>query len=231
MLACLTPPPLDAVKRGAVGDVVTAPRWIVGSVPRVVPICPTLTSQDGYMVQPRIAPVTPDECDDKTTELLAGLGGSMSSALNIFTTLAHHPRLLKKWSEFGGVLLYRGELDPREREIVILRTGWNCQSEYEWGQHKAIGLATGLTEKEVDATTLDPAAAGWNDSDALLITAADELHADSKVSDATWAKLAQRYDKKQLIELCMVVGQYHLVAMTLNTLGVVRDDGVEGFPA
>ena len=154
----------------------------------------------------------------------------MTSALNIFTTLAHHPHLLKRWSTFGGVLLYRGELDPREREILILRTGWNCQSEYEWGQHTAIGLAAGLTEKEVDATTLDPAAVEWNDDDALLITAADELHAVSKVSDATWARLAQRYNKKQLIELCMVVGQYHLVAMTLNTLGVQRDEGVDRFP-
>ncbi len=177
-----------------------------------------------------MAPITPEECDDKTTGLLAGLGGNMSSALNIFTTLGHHPRLLKKWSEFGGVLLYRGELDPREREILILRTGWNCRSDYEWGQHKAIGLAVGMTEKDIDATTLDPAAAGWDDGDALLITAADELHADSKLSDATYAAVEQRYNKKQIIELLMVVGQYHLVAMTLNSLGVVRDDGVEGFP-
>lgn len=178
-----------------------------------------------------MAPITPEECDEQTTELLAGLGGNMSSALNIFTTLAHHPKLLKRWSAFGGVLLYRGDLDPREREILILRTGWNCRSEYEWGQHKAIGMTTGLTEKEVDATTLDPSAAGWNDDDALLIAAADELHADSKLSDATYAALEKRYSKKQIIELLMVVGQYHLVAMTLNSLGVQRDEGVEGFPA
>ncbi|HUR79081.1 MAG TPA: carboxymuconolactone decarboxylase family protein [Acidimicrobiales bacterium] len=183
------------------------------------------------MAEPRIAPITPEECDEKTSEMLTALGAGMSSALNIFTTLAHHPRLLKKWSEFGGVLLYRGELDAREREILILRTGWNCRSEYEWGQHKAIGLGAGLTEKEVDATTLEPAAAGWNDDDALLITAADELHADSKISDATWATLAKRYTKQQLIELLMVVGQYHLVAMTLNSLEVQRDEGVAGFPS
>ena len=64
------------------------------------------------MAQPRIAPVTPDETDDRTKDMLAALGGGMSSALNIFTTLAHHPKLLKKWSEFGGVLLYGGDL-PR----------------------------------------------------------------------------------------------------------------------
>ena len=61
--------------------------------------------------------------------------------------------------------------------------------------------------------------------------AADELHTDSKLSDATWNALAERYNKKQLIELVMLVGQYHLVAMTLNSLGVERDAGVEGFPS
>jgi alkylhydroperoxidase family enzyme len=183
------------------------------------------------MAQPRIAPVTPEECDEKTTELLNGLGAGMSQALNIFTTLAHHPRLLKKWSEFGGVLLYRGELDPRLREIVILRTGWNCQSDYEFGQHRVIGLRSGMTEKEVDATTLDPDAAGWGDEERLLIAATDELHADSKISDATWAKLAAKYTKAQLIELVMLVGQYHLVSMALNSLEVQRDAGIDGFPS
>jgi alkylhydroperoxidase family enzyme len=181
--------------------------------------------------EPRIAPITPEECDEKTQEMLDALGAGMSQALNIFTTLAHHPRLLKKWSEFGGVLLYRGDLDPREREIAILRTGWNCQSEYEFGQHRVIGLRSGMTEKEVDATTLDPDAAGWNDSDRLLIRAVDELHADNKISDATWAELAKKYTKQQLIELVFVVGQYHLVSMALNSLGVQRDEGIDGFPS
>ena len=65
----------------------------------------------------------------------------------------------------------------------------------------------------------------------MLIDIADELHTDSEISDATWAKLEDRYDKKQLIEICMVVGQYHLVSMTLNSLRVQRDEGVDGFPS
>ena len=179
---------------------------------------------------PRIAPITEAETDERTRELLAGLGrGDMTNALNIFTTLAHHPKLMKRWSGFGGVLLYSGELPAREREILILRTGWNCRSEYEWGQHKRIGMDAGLTEDEVVATTKDDG--GWNADDAVLIRAADELHADSKLSDATWEALAARYSTKQLIELLMLVGQYHLVAMTLNSLQVERDAGVDGFPS
>jgi alkylhydroperoxidase family enzyme len=62
------------------------------------------------------------------------------------------------------------------------------------------------------------------------VRAADELHADAVLSDATWAALAEGYDTQQLIEVPMVAGQYHLVAFTLNSLGVQREDGVEGLP-
>ena len=66
--------------------------------------------------------------------------------------------------------------------------------------------------------------------DELLVRAADELHADSIIGDDTWAGLAELYDEQQLIEVCMVVGQYHLVGFTLNSLRIAREAGVEGLP-
>ena len=151
--------------------------------------------------------------------------------LNIFATLARHPRLLKRWSAFGGTLLYRGELDPRDRELLILRTAWNCTAHYEWGQHRAIGLDAGLTTEEIDRIPAGAGADGWSDDDAMLLRAADELHADARIGDPTWAALSGRFNDAQLIELCMLVGQYHLVAFTLNSLGVELEDGVAGFPS
>src|ERR1039458_4065366 len=54
--------------------------------------------------------------------------------------------------------------------------------------------------------------ADWDAFEAALLRAADELHADSCIGDATWAVLAGHYDDAQLIELIMLVGRYHLVA-------------------
>jgi len=73
-----------------------------------------------------------------------------------------------------------------------------------------------------------PDADGWDPFDAALVRAADELHDESVISDATWAVLASRYDDKQLIEVPMVVGQYHLVSYSLNSLRVPLEDGVAG---
>jgi alkylhydroperoxidase family enzyme len=169
---------------------------------------------------PRIPPLAAEGRDPKTAELLDALRGFNGTELNIFATLAHHPRLLKRWSAFGGALLYGGALPARERELLILRTGYLCRAPYEWGQHVPIGNAAGLTDEEIARVARGPDDDGWPEEDATVLRAADELHADSRIGDATWAALAARWDEQQLIEVCMVVGQYHLVAMTLNSLGV-----------
>ena len=176
----------------------------------------------------RIPPLPPAERDAQANELLAGALIAGGEA-NIFTTLVRHPGLFRKWMPFGGKLL-AGKLPPRDRELLILRTGWNCRAEYEWGQHVRIGLDAGLTREEIQRIPVGPDAAGWAANDAALLRAADELHDASTISDGTWALLTPTYDEKQLIEVCMVVGHYHLVAFTLNSLGVQRDPGVEGFP-
>ena len=107
----------------------------------------------------------PDEQDERTKEVLRSTRFDPDGPdLNIFTTFARHPRLLRRWSQFGGVLL-TGTLDPRDREILVLRTAWNCQAEYEWGQHAFIGAQVGLTEAEVEACSLPMAEGGWSEHD------------------------------------------------------------------
>jgi 4-carboxymuconolactone decarboxylase len=183
------------------------------------------------MPTPRIAPLPPEERDPRIEEVLTLLRAPDGGELNIFTTLARHPKVFKKWSDFGGVLLYAGRLAPRERELLILRTGWSCRSAYEYGQHVLIGLRSGLSQEEIDRVPLGPDADGWSDDDATLLRAADELHTEHCIGDATWAALATRLDEQQLIEVCMLVGQYHLVAFTLNSLGVEPEAGLPPMPA
>ena len=179
---------------------------------------------------PRISPVADSERDPEITELLGTVGMPAGSAAHIFTTLVRHPGLFRKWVPFAGKLL-AGKLPARDRELVILRTGWRCRSEYEWGQHVLIAQRSGVTLDEIHRVAAGPDAPGWDAFDATLVRAADELHDDSGISDATWAQLAARYDDRQLIELVMLVGHYHLVAFTLNSLGVQREAGVPGFDA
>jgi len=179
---------------------------------------------------PRIAPVADSsELSDEARELLGGT--SLGPAVNIFRTFIHHPKLLKRWLVFGNHILFKSTLPPRERELLILRTGWRCRAEYEWGQHVIIGRAAGLTDAEIERVTLGPEAEGWDPFDATLLRAADELQDDQIVSDETWHALGERYSPQQLMDLVFTVGQYTLVSMALNSFGVQLDPDVPGFPA
>jgi alkylhydroperoxidase family enzyme len=177
----------------------------------------------------RIGPLTEDELDDEKRELLAGVT-LVGGTINIFRTLVRHPGLFRKWMPFGGKLL-AGKLGARDRELAILRTGWHVRSEYEWGQHVGIAKRVGVTDEEITRVVQGPDAPGWTVAEAAVLRAADELHHDSCVSDTTWSTLTDHFDEKQLIELVMVVGHYHMVGFALNTLGVEREEGVPGFPS
>jgi 4-carboxymuconolactone decarboxylase len=177
--------------------------------------------------EPRIAPLDPADYDDEVRELLGGITAT-GPASNIFATLVRHRGLFRRWLPFGGKLL-AGRIAARERELAILRTGWLCQSEYEWGQHVLIARQAGLSDEEIKRVKDGPAAPGWTPHEQAVLAAADELHADARISDPTWAALADAWDERQLIELPMLIGHYHLVAFTLNSLGVQREAGVPGF--
>lgn len=180
------------------------------------------------LTQPRIEPLPEELWDDEAKELLprAQMHGR---TLNIFKTLAHHPRLLKRWMVFGNHVLFRSTLPPRERELVILRIGWLCEAEYEWGQHVLIGQQAGLTDAEIARIKLGADAEGWSEFEATLLRAVDELRNDACISAATWQSLSARYSTQQLIDLVFAIGQYNLVSMVLNTLGVQLDEGIPGF--
>jgi 4-carboxymuconolactone decarboxylase len=176
---------------------------------------------------PRIPPLAAADQDAQARELLGGVDPD-AVASNIFATLVRHPGLFRRWLPFGGKLL-SGRLSPRLRELAILRTGWLCRSEYEWGQHVLLALRAGVTDQEVTRVKRGPDAEGWTELEAAMLRAADELHADACVGEGTWTVLAAHLDERQLIEVPMLVGHYHLVAFTLNTLGVQREHGVPGF--
>ena len=173
---------------------------------------------------PRLAPTTADQRDPETNTLIDSLGG-----LNIFTTLAHHPKALKSWLRFGGHVLAGNSIPEREREMMILRAGWRCRSDYEFGQHTVIGLRAGLTDDEVRRLATE-GVSGWSESDSMLVRAVDELVAEHRITDQTWALLEAELSVQQLIDLVFTVGQYVMVSMALNTFGVQREPGVPGWP-
>jgi 4-carboxymuconolactone decarboxylase len=174
---------------------------------------------------PRIAPLDPAALTQEQAEALAPVPREGASPLNIFLTMARAPDALARFLGWGNYILSkRNALDPRQRELAILRTGFNCGSGYEFAQHKAIGLRSGITEDEIEALKLGPGAGSWSELEHAIVTACDELHHDHFVSDATWTRLAELGDKGRM-DLVFTVGQYTQVSMMLNSFGVQLESG------
>lgn len=113
-----------------------------------------------------------------------------------------------------------GKLPREETELVILRVAHNSGSDYEWSQHERIGKRAGLSEEEISRVRAGADAPGWSERQALLLRAADAMHEERRIGDELWARLSAHLDEVLLIELCMLIGHYEMLAMTLNTLEV-----------
>ena len=150
--------------------------------------------------------------------------------LGVWATCANAPRLCNAWLEFTDYLLRESSLPIRDRELLILRIGYLNQGAYEWAAHRGLALSVGINEEELKEITIGSSADSWSEWDSALLKAAEELHEAALVSEETWATLSRQYDKRQMMEVVFTVGQYNLVAMYLNSLGVQFEEGWIGFP-
>jgi 4-carboxymuconolactone decarboxylase len=164
--------------------------------------------------RPRIAPLPPPPDDP--------------GQLNIFRTLAHNPNLARAFMRLGGHLLGGDSLPAREREIVILRTGFRSGSEYEFGQHTRIGRGAGLSDAEI--ARLARHDAEWDDADGALVAMVDDLCDHDVVSETTWQRLCARWTDAQLLELLVLAGYYRLVSGMLNSAGIALEPATAGWP-
>ncbi|MFL5871385.1 MAG: carboxymuconolactone decarboxylase family protein [Solirubrobacterales bacterium] len=182
--------------------------------------------------EPRIAPGGPAEIGRANYAVARMIGAASGGGPpHVFTTLARHRRLFRRWLRFAGALMPGGVLPRADSELVILRVAHNSGSEYEWRHHERLGAAAGLDAARIAAVRHGAEATGWTERQALLLRAADELHSERTLSDALWAELRPLLSDEELIELCLLVGHYEMLAMTLNALAVQPDALPSGPPS
>jgi alkylhydroperoxidase family enzyme len=187
-------------------------------------------------VSPRLAPLEPAAWPPAMREALAALvppnprhplperRADRPKALNLLGVFAHHPALVRAYHGFNGHLLFATTLSLRQRELLVLRVAAVREAEYEWLQHKVVAADIGMPEEEVERVAVGPEAEGWSPLDAALLRAVDELVADARIGESTWAVLSSELDAQQLLDLVFTVGAYETLAMVMRTVGVEVDD-------
>ena len=176
----------------------------------------------------RVPPLPEEEWSEDQRDLIVN-GPGRGGISHVSRTLIRNPEIRRALMNWGNQVR-DSRLPARDRELMILRTAWNTNSEYEWGQHAEIARTVGLGDAEIRDVAVGPDAGSWSVDDAVLLRAADELHHESTLGDSTWAALCARYDEQQVIEVTALVGSYHLLAFAVNSLGVQLEPGKSGFP-
>jgi alkylhydroperoxidase family enzyme len=187
----------------------------------------------------RLAPLDPPQWDDEILDALGAFPRGLQFVLtqwesddgdprgrNVLGVLARYPALARAFLTFNNHVATGSTLQARDRELLILRIAWLREAEYEYLQHVILGMRAGLTEAELARIPDGPEDAAWSEEDADLLRASDELYADACISAATWARLAQRYNEQQLLDIVFLVGCYETVAMMMKTVAIPLEEGV-----
>ena len=152
--------------------------------------------------------------------------------LRVSRTFRRHSRMAEARSASPGYVNNpeRSRLAPHDRELLILRTGWNAQAVYEWANY--VGSVGGAREHGLDPVWIAQGRdqPGWNAHELALIDAANEMYRDAMISDETWDTLAERYDPHQMMSIVFTAARYRMVSMTLNAFGVQPLPDDELFP-
>lgn len=138
--------------------------------------------------------------------------------------LAINKRLHLPYIMWNSRIMPYGKLTRQQTEAVILRVAWLCRSEYEWIQHKAIGIHNGMTEEQVEALGADPTSDLFDDETKALLAAVPELIDNHVLSDESYEALSAFLSPALILEFIMLVGTYSALAGALNTFGVPIED-------
>lgn len=177
---------------------------------------------------PRMPPLDRESVAEQvqaaTNRLRGGVVGDaapmpLDAIPEIMFTLCKHQDL---WDRLMGIALQMqgatGLLEPRDRQLAILRTAWLLQAPYEWGEHVRHSRAVGLTSEDVARVIVGSAAPEWSPFERAIMRACEELRAEVMIGDETWAQLAQKLSENQLFELVVLIGMFTNTAYFQNAL-------------
>jgi 4-carboxymuconolactone decarboxylase len=175
--------------------------------------------------EPRVQPV--EKVAARAREVAQG---RLVRPINLSATLAHNRPISDGVAALSGVYFDPAIIDPRLRELIILRMGWKTESAYEFGQHVLAARQVGISDDEIRFTTRPVDEGPWSPLEAVALRMVDDIQTDDCVSDAVWSELAALVDDADAIAMVGLACFYRMVAGVLNSLGIQPEPDLPGWP-
>jgi len=143
---------------------------------------------------------------------------------NIGRMLSYAPPALPPYYTFSFALLEQLELDPKLRELTILRVAYRTQAHYAWVQHVALAHLVGVSDEQIAALQHEEGEGEhFTTKEQLLLAFADEVMQTPRLSDALFEHMRRLFSSREIVELLLVVGWYWAVGRLMTTLDIEPD--------
>ena len=163
-----------------------------------------------------------DRFVDPASDTYAGIHGPGGIRL-------HSPELAVSMTPNGHYIRRKAGISGRERELAILATARELDSEFEWMAHEEPARKAGISDAQIETLRtrgpLDGPIDGMDGADAILVRLAREAFTEPKVAKATYAAALEQFGARKLIDLVQLMGNYAGTALILSVFDVQLHPG------
>lgn len=152
-------------------------------------------------------------------ERIAGIGRPV---LNLYKAMAHSPEGLNAYIGLSRFVRDQSSLPAQLRELATVQTAVTLGCAYELAHHSLIARQVGISDEQLQAVQAgrrEP----FTGPELAVLDYAREVGKSRSASPATIAALRQHLSLRQISDLALTVGMYHLAAAVLMPLSVDID--------
>ena len=152
------------------------------------------------------------------TDIAATL--AKSPPINVLRMFASAGAMFPALTAMVRAVFYDKDIDPRLREVIVLRCAHLLGCAYEWQANVVMGRNAGLSDHEIAALRSNGALEIGDEATRLICRATDELTRDATLTDATLAALMAAYGPRTASKYILAIGWFNLLSRFLNATRV-----------
>ena len=143
----------------------------------------------------------------------------------------HSPKTLEHAQGLNEYLRWEAGFSPAVREVAILATAREMDSQFEWAAHEAEALKEGVAPETIEVIRRRQSADGLGETEAVVISLVRQVLRDHKVTAELFARAHALFGSRQLVDLAMLIGMYAQTAVLLSVFDMQLPPGKEpGLP-
>ena len=154
--------------------------------------------------------------DDDAIRRVIGESYDPAMALNVVKMFAGTEDMFAATVGLVKAVFSAAGIDPKLRQIIILRAAKVLNAPYEWQANVPMSLNNGLTQAEIDAAAADGPVTGIGPDYVLVCRATDEMSNTGTLTDDTLQALRDRFGDVLARKFVLIISWFNLLSLFLN---------------